>query len=273
MGMGTGSGTKMPAGVTARDKHPHKPTEQGVQGLWGAQHSPLLAGAPQASPDPSLPRCHRVAAMSGPAAAPATTAGSSPGTAVCHQLRAARRRRGAPSLPSPQHQGKQGANLTPRPLLSSLKALKKPGCFTGPRQWTEGSGSGKNILETRVQQWVGAVLSHHDPCSPPQEELELFLDSAGRGNPHFLQGLQALSCQCLGKSPNGLGQGSSRGMGPAPMGQGQYPWDKARTHGIGQDSQDAANMCRVGAAATVNTALASPLEWGFRALSRACRGS
>lgn len=96
MGMGTGSGTKMQTGVTARDKHPHKPPEQGLQGLWGAvgaQPTPLLAGAPRASPDPSLPRCHRAAAMSGPAAAPARTAGSWPGTAPCHRQRTARRRR------------------------------------------------------------------------------------------------------------------------------------------------------------------------------------
>uniref|UniRef100_A0A8D2NIL8 Rho GTPase activating protein 27 n=1 Tax=Zosterops lateralis melanops TaxID=1220523 RepID=A0A8D2NIL8_ZOSLA len=54
-----GHRTKMQTEVTARDKHPHKPTEQELQGLWGAlgaQHSPLLAGTPWALPDPSLPR-------------------------------------------------------------------------------------------------------------------------------------------------------------------------------------------------------------------------
>lgn len=151
--------------------------------------------------------------------------------------------RGAPSLPPPRHRGEQGANLTPPPLLPSLKASKKPGYSTGPRRWTEGSGSGKNIPvspatgDRSPAGWRGCAIPLCDPCSAPQEELELLLDSAGRGNPHLLQGLQALGCQRLGESPSGLRVGQlpwdgtrTRGTGPAPTGLGQNPWVRARTH-------------------------------------------
>ena len=55
---------------------------------------------------------------------------------------------GQRSLPHPgtgEGRGKPDPPPTPNASPSSLKASRKPGCSTGPRRWTEGSGSGKRV--------------------------------------------------------------------------------------------------------------------------------
>lgn len=147
---------------------------------------------------------------------------------------------GTPSLPSPQHQGQQGAHLTCPPLLSSLEASKKPGCSTGPRHWTEGSGSGKNIpvspaTAARGQQGEGAVLSH--PVTPallPRKNWSSSWTVLEGGILTFFKDSKHSAASALVRGPVALGQGSSYGMEPAPMGLGQHPWDRASTRGTGQ---------------------------------------
>lgn len=50
----------------------------------------------------------------------------------------------------------------------------------------------------------------------------------------FFKDSKHSAASALVRAPVASGWGSSRGMGPEPMGQGQHPWDRARTHGSGQ---------------------------------------
>ncbi|NXE29744.1 RHG27 protein, partial [Ardeotis kori] len=81
---------------------------------------------------------------------------------------------GQPALPHPgagEGRGKPDPPPT-HSLPSSLRASKKPGCSTGPRRWTEGSGSGKRITVSPATgkgspggtEGTGTVLS---PCVTP----------------------------------------------------------------------------------------------------------
>lgn len=163
--------------------------------------------------------------------------------------------------------------MTCPPLLSSLEASKKPGCSTGPRHWTEGSGSGKNIpvspaTAARGQQGEGAVLSH--PVTPallPRKNWSSSWTVLEGGILTFFKDSKHSAASALVRGPVALGQGSSYGMEPAPMGLGQHPWDWSGTHrmwptrvGWGQHPQGTQHW---------------PHFWagGFRALSRGCRGS
>lgn len=75
----------------------------------------------------------------------------------------------------------------------------------------------------------------------------------------FFKDSKHSAASALVRAPMALGQGSTHGRESAPM-------------GLGRNSQDVANMCRIGVAPTGNMALTSPLGWEFRTLSRGCRG-